>query len=90
VLRVMLPPVALASLTTVDVSVGVSVKVVVVVDVDVAVVPIAIAPVAAGPSTERKSRRTPRQPHPGVVPRIGIRIIGIGSRSSSVNDLRVV
>jgi hypothetical protein len=75
----MLPPVALASLTTVDVSVGVSVKVVVVVDVDV-----------AGPSTERKSRRTPRQPHPGVVPRIGIRIIGIGSRSSSVNDLRVV
>jgi hypothetical protein len=75
---------------SVDVSVGVSVEVIIVVDVDVTVVPIAIAPVAAGPSTECKTRRAPRQPHPGVVPRIGVRIIGIRSRSSSVNDLRVV
>ena len=86
----MLPPIALASLTAVDVSVGVSVEVIIVVDVDVAVAPIAIAPVAAGPSTECKSCGAPRQPHPGVVPRIGVRVIGVRRRRSSVNDLRVV
>ena len=89
-LRVVLPPVALASLTTVDVPVGVSVEVIIVVDVDVAMAPIAIAPVAAGPSTKRKSCGTPRQPHPGVVPRIGVRVIGVRRRRRSVNDLRVV
>jgi hypothetical protein len=66
------------------------VKVVFVIDVDITVVPIAIAPIAAGPSTQRKSGRPPRQPHAGVVPGIGIRIIGICSRSSSVNHLWVI
>ena len=91
----MLPAIALAGASsTVHVSIGVSVggsiKVIVVVDVDVAVVPIAIAPVAAGPSTKRKSCGPPRQPHAGVVPGIGIRIIGVGRRRRSVNDRRVV
>jgi hypothetical protein len=77
-------------LTTVDVSVGVSVEVIIVVDVHVSVAPVAIAPVAAGPSTERKSCRAPRQPHSGIIPWVGIRIIGICSRSSSVNHLWIV
>jgi hypothetical protein len=47
VLRVVLPLVALASLTPVNVPVYVFVEIIVVVDVDVTVVPIAIAPVAA-------------------------------------------
>jgi len=91
----MLPPVALASASsTVHVSIGVSVNVLVVsiliVDVDVAVVPIAITPITAGPGTQRKSGRAPRQPHAGVVPGIGIRIIGVGRRRRSVNDRRIV
>ena len=90
VLRVVLPFVALASLTTVDVSVGVSVEVIIVVDVDVAVAPIAIAPGAASPSTKRKSCRAPRKPHPGVVSRIGVGVIGICGRRSSVNHFWVV
>jgi hypothetical protein len=95
VLGIMLPPVALASASsTVHVSIGVSVdvsvKVILVVDVDVAVVPIAIAPGATGPGTQRKSGRAPRQPHPGVVPRISIGVIRIGRGRSSVNDRRVV
>jgi hypothetical protein len=84
----MLPPVALASLTAIDVSVGVSIKVIIVVDVDVAVAPIAIAPVAAGPGAEGKSGHAPRQPHARVVAGIGIRIIGI--RRRAVNDRRVI
>ena len=94
-LGIVLPPLALASASsTVHVSIGVSIggsiKVIVVVDVDVAAAPIAIAPIAAGPSTQRKSGRAPRQPHAGVVPGIGIRIIGVGRRRRSVNDCRVV
>jgi hypothetical protein len=66
VLRVVLPPVALPGLTTVDVpvgvSVGVSVEIIVVVDVDIAAVPIAIAPVAT-PSTPRGGTQcNPRAP----------------------------
>lgn len=80
---------AVAALATVDVFI--SVKIVVVVDIDVAaIIPVAIAPGAAGPSTQRKSGRAPCQPHPGIVPRIGIRVIGIGRGSSSVNHHRVV
>jgi hypothetical protein len=90
VLRVVLPPVSLARLASVYVPVGVSVKIIVVINVDVAMAPIAIAPRAAGPSTQRKSRRAPRQSHPGIVPRISVRVIGIGGRRSSVNHLRVV
>jgi hypothetical protein len=89
-LRIVLPPIALASLSPVHVFIVVPVKVIVVIDVDVTVVPIAIAPVATGPGTQRKSCRAPRQSHAGVVPRIGIRVIGIGRRSSSVNDYRIV
>jgi hypothetical protein len=47
VLRVVLPPVPLASLSPVNVPVYVFVEIIVVVDVDVTAVPIAIAPVAA-------------------------------------------
>jgi hypothetical protein len=68
----------------------VPIEIIVVVDVDVAVAPIAIAPVATGPSAQRKSRCAPRQSHSRVVPRIGIRIIGIGRGRSSVNNLWVV
>jgi len=60
VLRVVLPPVALASLTAIDVPIGVPVEIIVVVDVHVAVVPIAIAPGSAGPSAQRESRGAPR------------------------------
>jgi hypothetical protein len=60
VLRIVLPLVALASLTAVNALVVVLVKIIVVVDVDVAVVPIAITPVAApispGSGTHRNSR----------------------------------
>ena len=72
------------------VEIVVPIEIVVVVDVDVAVAPIAIAPGAASPSTKRKSCRAPRKPHPGVVPRIGVRVIGVRRRRRSVNDLRVV
>jgi hypothetical protein len=46
-LWIMLPSVALASLSPVHVFVVVPVKIIVVVDIDVTTVPIAIAPVAA-------------------------------------------
>jgi hypothetical protein len=85
VLRVVLK---LTSLLAVEIVVAI--EIIVVVNVDVTVVPIAIAPVATGPGTQRKSRRAPRQSHAGVVPRIGIRVIGIGRRSSSVNNFRIV
>jgi hypothetical protein len=85
-----LPRVALASPSPpIDVPVDVSVKVIVVVDVYVSVVPIAIAPVV-GPSASQNKSGSESQPHAGVVPWIGIRIIGIGRRRSSVNHLRVV
>ena len=51
-LRVVLPVVTPASLTTVHVLIVVPIEIVVVVDVDVAAIPIAIAPVAA-PSAPR-------------------------------------
>jgi hypothetical protein len=86
----MLPPVALPGLTAVDVLVVVPIEIIVVVNVHVAVVPIAIAPVAAGPRTQRKSGCTPCQPHPGVIPGIGIRVIGICRRRCTINDLWVV
>lgn len=85
-----MPFVALASLAAVDVSIRVSVEVISVVDVDVAVVPIAIPPVTSPCGSRSKSRRAPRQPHPGVVSGIGIRIVRIGRRRRSVNDLWVV
>jgi hypothetical protein len=72
------------------VEIVVAIEIIVVVDVDVAVIPIAITPGAAGPSTQRKSCRAPRKPHPGVVSRIRVRIVGIGRRRSSVNNFRVV
>jgi hypothetical protein len=72
------------------VEVVILIEIIVVVDVDVAVVPIAIAPVAASPSPQRESRGAPCQPHPGVVPWIGIRVIGISRGRSSVDDLWVV
>jgi hypothetical protein len=62
VLRVVLPPVALASLTAVDVSVGVSVEIIVVVDVDVAMAPIAIAPVATPSAPSGGTQRDSRAP----------------------------
>jgi hypothetical protein len=85
-----LPRVALGSTSPpVDVPVDVPVKVIVVVDVHVAVVPIAVAPVI-GPCASQNKSGSESQSHTGVVSRIGIRIIGIGRRRSSVNHLRVV
>ena len=89
-LGIVLPTIALACLATIDVSVNVSVEVVLVIDGYVAVAPIAIAPITASPGTQRKSRRAPRQPHAGIVPWIGIRVIGVGRRRRSVDDRRVV
>jgi hypothetical protein len=85
-----LPRVALASSSAVDVPVYVSVKIIVVVDVDVAVVPIAIAPVVVGPCASQNKAGSESQPHTGVVSRIRIRIIGISRRRRSINHLRVV
>jgi hypothetical protein len=82
--------VAAIDVATIDVVNVILVKIILVVDVDVAVVPIAVAPGTAGPGTQRKSGRAPRQPHPGVVPRIGIRVIRIGRGRSSINHRRVV
>jgi hypothetical protein len=50
VLRIVLPVVALASLTPVDGLVVIPIEIIVVVDVDVATIPIAIAPPVASPS----------------------------------------
>ena len=99
-LRVVLP-LTLAALPSVDVitikivliEIIVAVKIVVVVDVDVAVIPIAIAPVATprtpGGGTQRNSR-APHQSCPWHVTRISVGIVGILSRSSSINDRGVV
>jgi hypothetical protein len=85
-----LPRVALASTSPpVDVPVDVSVKAIVVVVVYVAVVPIAVAPVV-GPCASQNKPGSESQPHAGVVPRIGIRIIGISRWRSSVDHLRIV
>jgi len=67
-----------------DVGDVIFVEIVLVIDVDVSVTPVAIAPGAPSPSTERKSRRAPRQSHPRVVARIRIRVIGISGRRSSI------
>jgi hypothetical protein len=73
------------------VEIVVAIEIIIVVDVDVAVTPVTIAPVASSPSgTQCKSRRAPCQSHPGVVSRIGVGVVGIGRRRSSVDDLWVV
>jgi len=62
-LRIVLPVVALASLTPVDGLVVIPIEIIVVVDVDVATVPITIAPVAppsAPSSGTQRNSRTPR------------------------------
>ena len=77
-----------ASIDVVDV---VFVEVVLVIDVDIApAMPVAIAPGATGPGTQRKSGRAPRQPHPGVVARIGVRVIGISGRRRSIYYRRII
>jgi len=95
-LRVVLPLVALAGLTAVDVLVVVPIEIIVVVDVHVAVVPIAIAPIApiAAPSAPgggaQRNSGAPHQSCTWHIAGIRIRVIRIISRSSSVNDRRVV
>src|SRR4029077_19056968 len=93
VLRVVLPFVALASLTPVHVLVVVPIEIIVVVDVDVAAVPIAIPPVAApsapGSGPQRDSR-APCQGCSGHVARISIGIVRVFNRSSPVHHSRVV
>ena len=90
VLPVSTPGLAATGLAAIDVVNVILVKIILVVDVDVAVVPVAVAPGSAGPGTQRKSGRAPRQPHAGVVPRIGIRVIRIGRGRRSINHRRVV
>jgi len=89
VLGVMLPiPLSLA--IDVPVKIVVLIEIIVVVNVDVAaIVPIAVAPMTApstpGGGAERNSR-TPHQSCPWDVTRISVGIVGIFSRSSSIND----
>jgi hypothetical protein len=86
-------PITLSLAADVAVEIVVAVVIIIVVDLDVATIPIAIAPVAtpSAPSggAERNSR-TPSQGRSWHVAWIGIRVIRIGRRSSSVNDLRIV
>jgi len=62
VLRIVLPVVALASLTPIDVLIVVSIEIIVVIDVDVAAVPIAIAPIAAPSTPSGGTQRNSRAP----------------------------
>src|SRR4029077_2020206 len=75
------------------VEVVVAIEIIIVVDVDTSAVPIAITPVAAPspPSggTQRNSR-APCQSCPWHVARIGVGIVRIGWRSSSIHNSRVV
>ena len=86
-LRVVLPVAALA--IDVAVEIVVTIEIVIVIDIDVAAVPIAIAPVV-GPCGSQNESGSEGQPRTGVVSRIGVRIIGIGRRSSPINDLRII
>ena len=92
-LRVVLPPVALASLTPVDVPIGVPVEIIVIVDVDITTAPIAIAPVAAPSPPSSGTQRNSRSPHQSRswhIARIGIRVVRILGRGCTINDRRVV
>jgi hypothetical protein len=92
-LRVVLPPVALASLTAVNVPIGILIVIIVVIDVDVAVAPIAIAPVATPSTPGGGTQRNSRSPHQSCswhVARIGVRIVRIFNRSRPVHHGRVV
>jgi hypothetical protein len=96
-LRIVLPPIALASLSPVNVPVYVfvvvPVKIIVVVDIDVATVPIAIAPVPAPSAPSSGTQRDSRSPHQSRswhVARIGIGIIRIFNGSRSVHHSRVI
>jgi hypothetical protein len=90
VLPVSTPGLAATGLAAIDVVNVILVKIILVVDVDVAVVPVAVAPGSAGPGTQRKSGRAPRQPHAGVVPRIGVGIIWICRGRWPVDNRRIV
>jgi hypothetical protein len=86
-----LTPIPLATISPVNVVNLVLIKIVLVVYIDVpAVVPVAVAPSAASPGTEGKSSRAPRQPHAGIVTRIGIRIIWISCRRGPVDHRLIV
>src|SRR5689334_831822 len=82
----MLPAISLAAMMAhlipvpcVDV---IFIKVVLVIDGDVAaVIPIAITPGTADPRAQRKSGRTPSQPHSRVITGITVGVIGISRRS---------
>src|SRR5262249_48903118 len=91
VLRIVLPIAALA--IDVAVEIVVLIVVIIVVDLNVPTVPIAVAPVATprtpGSGTERNSC-APRQSCSRHITRIGVGIIGISRRSSSVNNLGIV
>jgi hypothetical protein len=91
VLPLTTPRLAAPALAAIGVVNVILVEVVLVIDVDVAtVIPIAIAPGAAGPGAERKSGRAPRQPHPRIIARVGVRVIGISGRRSSVYHRRII
>src|SRR5262249_43069019 len=88
-------PLALATLAAVHVAIRIVVLIVIiiVVDLHVATIPIAIPPVAApGPpcSSTKRDPCTPHQSRPWHITGIGVGIIRIINRSSSVNDRRVV
>jgi hypothetical protein len=86
-------PIVLPVTSLLAVEIVVAIEIIVVVDVDVPAAPVAIAPMPPSPApcccAECESR-PPCQPHSGVVPRVGIRIIRVGRRSSSVHDRGII
>jgi hypothetical protein len=95
VLRIVLPLVAVSNVGSIAASIDVVdvilVEIILVIDVDIApAMPVAIAPGTTGPGTQRKSRRAPCQSHPWVVTWIGVRVIRISGRSSSIYYRRIV
>jgi len=98
-LRIVLPRVV--SLTAIDVvsiqivliEIIVPIIIVIVINVDVAVAPIAIAPMATPRSPGSGAERNPCAPHqsgPWHISGVGVVVIRIVSRRSSVNDCRIV
>jgi hypothetical protein len=81
-------PIVVPFTSLLAVEIVVAIKIIVVVNVDVPAAPVAIAPISpspAHPCCAKCESGPPRQPHSGVVSRVGVGIIRIGRRSFSVH-----
>jgi len=81
-------PIVLPVTALLAVEIVVAIEIIVVVNVDVPAAPVAIAPMSpspASPCCAECESGPPCQPHSGVVSRVGVGIIRIGRRSSSVH-----